>query len=133
MKASDQLANRLREVILNGKWIANTNLQDQLPDMPLELAVTKVGNLNTIAKLVFHMNYYISGVLNVFEGGDLEIQDKYSFDIPAINSEQEWKHLTDELFSNAEKFASHVELMSDDITIFACYIQFLNFKTHQTH
>ncbi len=112
--SSIQLANRFREVILNGKWIANTNVQDQLRNVTLEQAVTEIDNLNTIAKLTFHLNYYISGVLNVFEGGDLEIRDKFSFDLPKMNSEQEWNDLTTNLFSNAEKFANHVEHMSEE-------------------
>ncbi|WP_282163028.1 DinB family protein [Ulvibacterium marinum] len=114
MMSSIQLANRFREVILNGKWIANTNVQDQLRNVTLEQAVTEIDNLNTIAKLTFHLNYYISGVLNVFEGGDLEIRDKFSFDLPKMNSEQEWNDLTTNLFSNAEKFANHVEHMSEE-------------------
>ena len=56
MKASTQLANRSREVMLDGKWIANTNLQDQLQHVTLELAETQIANLNTIAKLTFHIN-----------------------------------------------------------------------------
>ncbi|WP_425234357.1 DUF1572 domain-containing protein [Ulvibacterium sp.] len=114
MKSSIQLANRFREVILNGKWIANTNVQDQLSDVTLEQAMTQIADLNTLTQLTFHLNYYISGVLNVFEGGDLEIRDKFSFDLPKMNSEQEWNDLKADLFSNAEKFANHVEHMSEE-------------------
>lgn len=114
MKASTQLANRSREVMLDGKWIANTNLQDQLQHVTLERAETQIANLNTIAKLTFHINYYIAGVLNVFEGGELEIRDKYSFDLPKMNTEQEWNDLKKDLFTNAKKFANHVEHMTDE-------------------
>lgn len=114
MKASTQLANRSREVMLDGKWIANTNLQDQLQYVTLERAETQIANLNTIAKLTFHINYYIAGVLNVFEGGELEIRDKYSFDLPKMNTEQEWNDLKKDLFTNAKKFANHVEHMTDE-------------------
>ncbi len=114
MKTSVQLANRFREVILNGKWVANTNLRDQLTGVTLEQALTKVGSLNSIASLTFHINYYISGVLNVFEGGELEIRDKYSFDMPPLRSEEDWHKLTSELWANAEKFADHVEVMPEE-------------------
>lgn len=33
MNQSLQIANRFREVILNGTWIANTNFKDQLVDL----------------------------------------------------------------------------------------------------
>ena len=81
------IANRLREVLLNGKWIANTNFKEQIESVSWEQAIQKVDNLNTIALLTFHINYYLVGILNVFNGGKLEISDKYSFNLPAINGE----------------------------------------------
>ncbi|WP_353777580.1 DinB family protein [Winogradskyella sp. 3972H.M.0a.05] len=114
MKTSVELANRFREVILNGRWIANTNYKHLLEDINLEQATKKVGNLNTIAALTFHINYYIEGVLNVFKGGDLEIRDKYSFDFPELTSEFDWEALKTRLFNNSKAFASHVEQMSTE-------------------
>jgi len=52
--------------------------------------------------------------LNVFEGGPLEIRDKFSFDLQQIKSKEDWDSLFRELCTNAEKFANHVELMSDE-------------------
>ena len=108
-----QLANRFREVILNGVWIANTNLQKQTTSLSWKQATTKIGSLNTIAILTFHINYYISGMLNVFEGGSLDIRDKYSFDATPIESQKDWEELLNTTWNNAEKFASHIEHMPD--------------------
>jgi hypothetical protein len=52
--------------------------------------------------------------MQVLEGGELEIRDKYSFDMPPIKTEEEWKSLKDRLNQNAEKFATLVEQMSDE-------------------
>lgn len=114
MENAGQIANRFREVLLNGKWIANTNFKDQLSGVDWKRATNKTGSLNSIAALTFHINYYIAGILNVFEGGDLEIRDKYSFDLPPIRSEDDWDQLRNQLWSNAEKFADHVERMPDE-------------------
>jgi len=114
MENSKQLANRFREVLLNGQWIANTNFKDQLSNVSLEQATHKIGSLNTIAALTFHINYYIAGILNVFEGGALEIRDKYSFDLPELKSKEDWENLLKHLFENAERFADHIERMSDE-------------------
>lgn len=114
MENSKQLANRVREVLLNGTWIANTNYKHSLSSLSWEQATTKIGSLNTIAALTYHINYYTTGVLNVFEGGELEIRDKYSFDIPEIKSQEDWENLLNEKWSTAEKFAKHVELMSNE-------------------
>jgi hypothetical protein len=51
----------------------------------------------------------------VFEGGDLEIKDKFSFDMPEFTSEMDWLNFVDEFLSNAEKFISHVEKMDDNL------------------
>lgn len=115
MKRSLVIANRLREVLLNGHWIANTNYKEQLLNVNWEQATQKVDNLNTIAALTFHINYYLGGLLQVFNGGRLEISDKYSFDLPPIRSEADWNKLVNKFLNNSETFASQVENFSDDM------------------
>jgi uncharacterized damage-inducible protein DinB len=109
------IASRLREVFLNGHWIANTNYKEQIINLSWERATQKVGNLNTIAALLYHINYYTSGLLNFFNNGKLEISDKYSFDAPTVNSEFEWNKMVTDFLSNAEKFADKIEQMEDSI------------------
>jgi hypothetical protein len=109
------LANRLREVLLTGKWIANTNFKEQITSISWVQAIEKIENLNTIALLTFHVNYYLKGLLQVFAGGNLEIKDKFSFDMPEIVSETDWLNLVNEFVSNAESFINHVEKMDDNV------------------
>ena len=113
MSSASQLAKRFREVMLDGLWIANTNFKDQLKDISLEQATAKVGSLNTIAALTFHIDYYIAGLINVFEGGDLEIRDQFSFDLPSIESQEKWEELLHKLWNDSEKFAVLLEKMPD--------------------
>lgn len=109
------LSDRLREVLLNGKWVANTNFKEQITSLNWEQANAKVQNLNTIALLTFHVNYYLKGILNVFEGGDLEIKDKFSFDMPEIKSEMDWLDLVNDFIHNSERFINHVEKMDEKV------------------
>ncbi|MBC6489543.1 DUF1572 domain-containing protein [Flavihumibacter stibioxidans] len=109
------IANRLREVLLNGHWIANTNYKEQILSVNWQQATQKAGNLNSIAALTFHVNYYLAGILNAFETGKIEIRDKYSFDLPQIQSEADWNKLVTDFLSNSEKFATRVEQMDDNI------------------
>lgn len=115
MTRSLYLANRLREVLLNGHWIANTNYKEQISSINWEQATQKIGNLNTIAALTFHINYYLAGLLNVLNGGNLDISDKYSFDLPKIQSETGWTQLVNSFLGNAEKFAAQVEQLTDSM------------------
>lgn len=114
MENSNQLAGRFREVLLDGQWIANTNYKDSLEGITWEQATKQIGSLNTIAALAFHINYYIGGVLNVFNGGSLDIRDKYSFDMPEIKSTEDWERIKKELISNSEQFADHLDRMSEE-------------------
>ena len=109
------LAGRLREVLLSGKWIANTNFKEQITGISREQAIQKIGDLNSIAALTFHINYYLKGILNVFHGGQLEIRDKYSFEMPEIKSEADWDQLVTNFLNNAEAFVECVEQMHDEI------------------
>lgn len=114
MKKSDFIANRLREIFSNGYWIANTNYRDQLEKITWQQAIHQVENLNTIAALTYHINYYLAGILTVFNGGPLEIKDQYSYNLPPIHSEADWNKLASELFDNASVFAIAVEKMPDE-------------------
>ncbi len=107
------IAERLREVFLNGHWIANTNFKAQIQNLHWKQAIEKIDNLNTIAGLTYHINYYLAGLLAAFESGKLEISDKFSFDLPPLTSEGDWKKLVSDFLDNAEKFAGKVEQMED--------------------
>jgi hypothetical protein len=114
MSTSKQLADRFREVMLNGTWIANTNYQAQLKDLTWQQAIAKVHSYNTIALLTFHINYYVEGVLRVLQGGELTIRDQFSFDGPELNCEEDWQTLKNNLLSNSEAFAKEVEQLTNE-------------------
>lgn len=115
MTRSEFMATRLREVLLSGRWIAQTNIKEQIESISWQQANQRIQSLNTIALLTYHLNYYLGGILNVFEGGKLEIRDKFSFDMPAMTSETDWSNLVGEFLLNSEKFAMHVEKMEDSL------------------
>ncbi|WP_422350304.1 DinB family protein [Flagellimonas sp.] len=115
MERTKALSNRAREVLLDGRWVTNTNCKAQLENLNWEQATQKVGNLNTIAALTFHINYYLAGLIVVFQGGTLEIRDKYSFDLPPITSQADWEKLVKEFLENSETFVQEVAKLSDGI------------------
>ena len=76
MTQTERLAKRAEEVLLNGRWVANTNFKQQLEKLDWQHATQQVASLNTMAALTYH----VGGLNQVFKGGVLEIKDKYSFD-----------------------------------------------------
>lgn len=108
-----ELANRFREVILSGTWIANTNFKNELIDLNWKIAVTQFKTFNTICLLAQHVHYYIAGIKNVLSGGRLEISDKYSFDFLPVTSQSEWDDFLGKFWRDAADFASLVEQLSE--------------------
>jgi uncharacterized damage-inducible protein DinB len=114
MKSTEEIANRFREIILNGTWVANTNYKHQLADLDWEIATRQINSFNTIAVLAQHIHYYINGINNVFKGGTLDIKDKYSFDFPGIESKTDWETFLSKFWNDSEEFASLIEQMPDE-------------------
>ena len=121
MKTSEYLANRLREVLINGKWVAGTNFKEQILSTHWKDALESVEGLNSIATLTFHIQYYIKGVTKVLQGGALEIRDMYSFESPPIQSQAHWNELTDRFCTDSETFISLVEVMTKE-ELLACFV-----------
>ncbi len=114
MKSTQEIANRFREIIFNGTWVANTNYKHQLTDLDWKTATKQLDSLNTIAVLAQHIHYYMKGINNVLRGGNLDIRDKYSFDFPAINSQNDWENFLLKFWNDSEDFAAMTEKMADE-------------------
>jgi hypothetical protein len=98
----------LKELFLEGRWIANTNYQEVISQINFEIATHKLGSLNTIAELVYHIQYYLDGLCKVFNGEPLSIKDSHSFNLPPLNQENDWLALRDSFIDSATRFISEV-------------------------
>ena len=108
MKLTKEMARHFREVHFGGNW-TSVNLKDVLADITWQRATTQLYSFNTIAALVYHMNYYVSAIIKVLEGGPLDAHDKYSFDASPIQSREDWENLVNKTWADAEKLAGLVE------------------------
>lgn len=114
MKSTIALANRFREVFLDGTWIANTNYKMELTGLSINIANAKVQQCNTIATLAQHIHYYVVGIKNVLQGGTLDIKDKYSFDFTPLQSQNEWEIFLSKFMNDAEEFAVLTAQLPDE-------------------
>ena len=108
MNLTVQIAKQFRDLHFGGNWTA-VNMKQTLVDVNWEQAITQVYNLNTISRLVYHTHYYVEALMNVLQGEALNAKDKFSFDHPSIQSEEDWQKLLNKTWECAEKFASLVE------------------------
>ena len=112
MSLTKQIAKHIREIHFGGNWTWS-NLADNLNDITWQQATTKVYNFNTIATLVYHVNYFVNAALLVLQGEPLNAHDKYSFDHPPIHSQEDWEKLLNKTLTDGEKFASLVEQLPE--------------------
>jgi uncharacterized damage-inducible protein DinB len=112
MAISKQIAKHVRDVHFGGNWTV-TNLHDTLTDVTWQQAITKVHDFNTIATLLFHVNYFVGVVLEVLKGGPLNGNDKLSFNHPHINNEHDWDAMRNKAWDEAEQFAILIEQLPD--------------------
>jgi len=112
MTTTTQIARHLREVYFGGNW-TGSNLKDNLADVTWQDATTEVNSFNTIATLVFHVNYYVGAVLKVLQGGPLEASDKYSFDHPPVRCQSDWDGMLEKTWADAEQLAGLIEQLPE--------------------
>ncbi|HVI44239.1 MAG TPA: DinB family protein [Chitinophaga sp.] len=110
--STKQIAKHFRDVHTGGNW-TSVNLKDTLVDITWKEATTKVYDLNTIAVLVFHINYYVSAILKVMHGSPLDAHDKYSFDLAPLSFEEEWQALVNKTMTEAAQLAAMIEELDD--------------------
>lgn len=113
MNLTTQIAKHLREVHFGGNW-TSSNLKDNLADVSWQQATTRVYNFNSIATLVYHLNYYVSAVLKVLQGEPLNAKDEFSFDHPPIQSREDWEKLLDKTWTDAINFANLIEKLPEN-------------------
>ena len=112
MNLTGQIAKHVREVYFGENW-TGSNIKDNLAGVTWQQATTRVYSFNTIAALVYHMNYYVSAVMKVLQGRPLDVSDKYSFDHPPIRSQEDWEELLDKTWTDAENFAALIEQLPE--------------------
>jgi uncharacterized damage-inducible protein DinB len=113
MNPAPLIARALREVY-NGKNWTWVDLRTALQDVDWKAATARVGELNPIALLVYHMDYYVRIQLKVLQGGSLEGSDKDSFNMPPVQSQGAWEALVKQAFDNAEALAQRIEKLPEE-------------------
>jgi len=112
MNLPQQLATNFKTVYYGGNW-TDVNLKDTLAGVNWQTATTQIYHCNSIATLVFHMNYYVSNVLKVFQGLPLDAHDKDSFAHAPIQSEEDWEKLLNKFWADADAFVKAIEQLPE--------------------
>ena len=112
MNLPAQIAKLFKDVYYGGNW-TSVNVKETLANVTWQQATTKLDSFNTIAALVYHINYYVGALIKVLKTEPLDAHDKYSFDHPPISSEKDWEDLLNKTWADAETFAGLVEQLPE--------------------
>jgi hypothetical protein len=107
------IATHFRHVHFGGNWTC-VNLRDTLKDVTWQEALHTREGFNSIAVLTYHIHYFVHAVLQVLEGGALDAHDTFSFTHPPITNDADWQELLENVWTDAERFATLVEQLPDD-------------------
>ena len=108
MNITYQIAKLFRDVYHGGNWTA-VNIKSTLADVDWKQATTKLQSFNTIAILVYHINWYVEAVTKVLNHEPLEGNDKDSFNLSPVESAGDWLALQQKMFANADALAKLIE------------------------
>ena len=120
MNLSTQIANHVREVYFGGNWCI-TNIKDCVADVTWQHATTPVYSFNTIADLVYHINYYVSEVINLMQGEAFAAKDDLSFNHPPIHSQKDWDKFLAKVWHDGET-ASNLIAQLPESTISSTFV-----------
>lgn len=112
MNVTSQIAKHFREIHFGTNWTWS-NMKEHLSDVTWQEAITQVHSLNTIATLVYHVNYYVDAVIRVMQGQPLSSSDKHAFSHPPVQSEYDWEKMLEKVWNDAETFATLLEQLPD--------------------
>jgi hypothetical protein len=104
------LAKHIRDLYDGGNW-TSVCMSETLRDIPIGQALARSGDAHTIAELLYHIDYYVSTVLGVLEGGPLEAHDRFSFDLKVPADESEWRGQVEQVLHRGHALADAVEGM----------------------
>jgi len=113
MNTAKEIARHIREIHVGDNW-TDSCIKDVVNDISWREAIAKPIEANTIAMLIFHMNFYLNIVHERLSGGGLNFTQEESFDVPAITNEADWQQMLHKTFEDAETFAQTIEQLSEE-------------------
>jgi len=112
MRHTERMAKHFKELHYGRSWTWS-NINEHLKDVTWQESITQVSDLNTIAVLTFHINFYVEAMLKVFDNKPFDSHDKFAFDVPDIHSKRDWGKVRDKLFREADRLEKILRTFPD--------------------
>lgn len=106
MKLTEAIAQHFYEVHYGNSW-TDVAMKEVLEGVSWQQATTHVNGTNTIAMLVYHMNFYNEVVSERLQGVKRSASHESSFE-PEVDSEEEWQDLKKLYFTNVDRIHQQI-------------------------
>lgn len=113
MNLPSQISQQFKSVYYGGNWTVS-NLKEHISNITWQQAITKVGDFNTIATLVYHIHYFVVAATNVLQDLPLDSKDELSFNHPPIACDSDWNQFLDEVFTTGDLFINLLNSFPED-------------------
>jgi uncharacterized damage-inducible protein DinB len=108
------IARHMREIHYGVNWTWS-NLKDVLSDITFEEAIAQpIPNGNSIAMLVFHMNYYLVAARNRITNTPDNAKHADSMNMPPLSNTADWQALLQKTWDDADAFVKIIEAMPEE-------------------
>jgi hypothetical protein len=114
MKVSQLIAQHLLDVYTGGNW-TEVSVAATISDVTYSDAITITAAFpNSIASIVNHLHFWNQVMTQRLQRIKPEIPEANGFDLPPIQSEQEWKTLIKEMLASASLLALAISTLSEN-------------------
>ena len=110
MKITEAIALHFYEVNYGGNW-TDANVKDSLTGISWQQARLSPGGANSIAVLLYHMQFYNDVISDRLKGEKKDASHESSFEV-SINNEGDWLAIQENYFRSADNL--HQQMLSLD-------------------
>ncbi len=115
MKLTSLIAQQLIEVHEGNNW-TEVNLAGTLKDITSdEAAKLTIASPNTIASLLQHITFWNRLMIKRMQGIDVFVDDKNGYDVPVIQTEEDWQKLQIDNNLSAHELAAAMAAFDDSL------------------
>lgn len=109
MKITECIAQHISEVFEGNNW-TEVDIRQTLHDVTFTEATTVTpASPNTIAALIFHLDFYNQVIMSRLNGIDPVIDEHNGMNVPAIKNEEQWQQLQKKAFDSTAALAAMVK------------------------
>jgi hypothetical protein len=114
MKITQAIAQHITEAVEGINW-TEVDLKNVLADISFEEATTLTNaSPNTIATIVYHLNYYNRRMLERVTGIIHPVNEANGFDMPVLKNADDWNMLRKENITSAKALAAAVAAFPEE-------------------